>query len=313
MDYREVYFKYEKETAKEMKQHIVSIFKAKDPRIVYTKIEEEISNGYYSKKIEDYRTYLETKEPEVWNAFLKGYEDYNNYPHIEFFNTVMELEIEGLIVNYEKEKKQKLFEAICKHHIIRKNIGWFRVHRSYFELVRDTKMYENIDFLNIEGRTLNTTKEFYEMYKVKHPDSEIESGGMVITLDDSNLKQSKKVTSQKPSDGNPFTDEEKLILRGVFFRVINKEFKYSERDQMRISLHNFNKMISILGSLEDEIELTGKSNSSSKQYSTSLKIYDQYSDRTRSDKIDVIISKFKVFNISVINSALKTYKHTGKI
>lgn len=313
MDYKKMFLRYQKETAQEMKEYIVSIFKAKDPRIVYTKIEEEIGNNYYSKKIEGYRTYLETNEPVVWNAFINGYDLYEVHPHIEFFNTVMELEIEGLIVNYEKEKKQKLFEAIHKYHFTQKNIGWFRVHRSYFELVRDTKMYENIDFLNIEGRSLSSSKEFNEMYKVKHPDSEIESGGMIITLGDSNLKQSKKEAKQELLGNDYFTDEEKLFLRGILFRVINKDFKFSERNKMILSMNDFNKMISILGPLDDEINLLGVADSASKQYSDFRNLYDKLSKKVMEDRLDVIIEKFKCFGITPILYALIKYKKTRNV
>ena len=193
------------------------------------------------------------------------------------------------------------------------NLNRFKSYKKYYSLIRDTKKYNYFTFLNLENINLNNSKEYKELYEIKFPDSEIESGGMVITLDDSIFKDDQKNKKHIPSESERFTDDEKLILRGVFYRVIEKSLIYKDSKKLELSINDFNKMISILGPLEDEIELKGKANSSSSQYATLRQLYDQRSDRTRIDRIEVIISKFKVFKISVINSALKTYQLTGKI
>jgi hypothetical protein len=294
MDYRKLYREVNEEVFNEMKTYIIEEFKKSNKLRCYLKIQQPIIE-HYNNIVASLINKLKDINSSLLKTYNVGLSDYNCSYFEELIEAVCENEIEDLLVDFSDEDKHDIIYTLLKQDLISRKTNDFRNGRAYFDLIRQTEKYKWFVFKGKDGFSLDNTAEYKEMYYLLNPEDRPE------------------VNKQTNISIKEFSDEEILVLRGVFYKVIERSFKYQDNRSVPFTKNDFNKMISILGNLEEEINLTSTANPSCTSYQTFLKLYDGLSSQKRHDKLDILIDKFKIYNIKPIDIALKKYRKINNI
>ncbi|AUC81804.1 hypothetical protein [Lacinutrix sp. Bg11-31] len=300
MEYKDLIISIEKEVFEEMKELFIQICNSQPIVISYNilnlQLEEAINNevGIITKLIDHYDLNL-----------IKIYElsrsKYDVRDLIELRNYVLIYDVQPLLVNFDTSKQLEIIKNIVKHDYIIKACNNMQKEHAYLDLVRKTKNYDYFMYNREDGYDFRDTKEYSDLYEIVY-DTQWQGGFYARS----------KTTSTVSNDIKEFSDKEILVLRGIFYKILEKAYNHKDR-KMPFTKSDFNKMISILGKLEKEIDLFEKADPGQSSYIQFIGLYNNLIKTTRQDNIEVLLSKVKKFDITPLNKALKMYKTTGKI
>ena len=286
MDYNKLYNHYEIEVNNEMSSYILSQFKDNDDRLNFLNIYNDIVD-YFREKKDNLAKTLKALNNDVMFAYNHRIGKYSAKTTKDLLLTVIELEISDIVNTHDDiQVRSEIIESLFKYEFYEYNLSTFSNNDEFFKLIRETKKYDYINFLDTQCKSLKSTPEYKEMLDLRYPGEK---------------NRYNEVTREEPK----FTDDEIIVLRGIVYRILKKSLSSGT---IPFSANDFNKLMSILGKLENDINLYQNANANDTKYKLFLNGYKNLEINSRKNKIDILIDKIKDFKISPITDALKRAK-----
>ncbi|RLJ60775.1 hypothetical protein CLV86_2836 [Lacinutrix venerupis] len=300
MDYSKLIIEIEKQVFDDLKMIFIEICNSQPIETSYSRLipllDKTIKND-----AESIKENLDEFNLNLINVYSESSSKYDGKDYYEICKYVLIYDIQPMLKNFDNSKQADVIHRLIKYDLMHRASIKMKNECDYLDLVRKSKKYDYFKYKDEDGYSMKDTKEFSDLYKIVNKRT-WKSGSYYRSKNQPilNLKE------------REFTDIEVLVLRGVFFKILDKAYNHKERN-MPFSKNDFNKMISILGKLEKEIDLFGKADSSQTSYKRFSDLYNNLKGNSRENRMEILLSKVEKFNILPLNNALKIYKKTGKI